>query len=212
VGTKKWPVITFRYTHGFQGIFGSDFNYDKLRINIDKRIKLGPFGVGLLTITGEKIFNTLPYPLLAVHLGNGSPIYSQFTYNLMNYGEFISDEYVSLRYRQFLEGFLINRIPLIKKLDLRLVGTANIIEGQLSQANKNSISEYTLNGSQAARTGYFTGKPYVELGYGVENILHFIRIDFVHRLSYLDPKEDPISKSLIVPRRFGVLFTVQFKL
>ncbi len=220
VGPRKWPVITVRYTHGFKGFLGSDYDYDKIRINIDKRIKLGPLGVGFLTLTGEKIFNTLPYPLLAVHLGNGSNIYSQFTYNLMDYGEFTSDRYVSLRYRQFLEGFLVNRIPLIKKLDWRLVGTTNIILGDLSAANRNSISNYTKDGFQAARTGYFTGRPYLELGYGVENILRFFRIDFVHRLTYLEQKSftfiDPNgiqqTATLPAPRKFGVLFTIQFKL
>jgi hypothetical protein len=217
VGPKKWPVITIRYSHGFKGIFGSDYDYNKLRINIDKRFKLGPIGVGFVTVTGEKIFNTLPYPLLAVHLGNGSNIYSPFTYNLMDFGEFISDRYVSVRYRQFLEGFLLNRIPLLKKLDWRLVGTTNVIFGDLSDANRKSISLYTSKGEQAARTGYFSGKPYVELGYGVENIFRFFRIDFVHRLTYLEPRTfaDPVTgaiETLPTPRKFGVLFTVQFKL
>ncbi len=220
VGPKKWPVITFRYTHGFKDVLGGDYDYDKIRLNIEKRVKLGPLGVGFITLTAEKIFNTLPYPLLAVHLGNGSNIYSQFTYNLMDFGEFTSDRYVSLRYRQFLEGFLINRIPLLKKLDWRLVGTTNIIVGDLSESNRNSISLYTKNGAQAARTGYFTGRPYLEFGYGVENIFHFLRIDFVHRLSYLEQKSFTYKDAsgveqtglLPSPRRFGILFTLQFKL
>lgn len=216
-GPKKWPIITIRYSHGFKNVFGSDYEYNKLRINIDKRFKLGPLGVGFVTVTGEKIFNTLPYPLLAVHLGNGSNIYSPFTYNLMDFGEFISDRYISIRYRQFLEGLLLNRIPLLKKLDWRLVGTTNVIFGDLSPSNRNSISLYTNKGEQAARTGYFTGKPYVELGYGVENIFRFFRVDFVHRLTYLEPRTFVDPKSGVIerlpnPRKFGILFTVQFKL
>jgi hypothetical protein len=47
------------------------------------------------------------------------------------------------------------------------------------------------------------GKPYVEMGYGVENIFKFFRVDFIHRLSYLDnPDVD----------KFKVLFSVQFSL
>ena len=203
LGLKKWPVFTFRYTHGIEGFFGSDYTYDKVRLTIDKRIRLGPLGVGIVSLTGEQIFNTLPYPLLAVHLGNQSPIYSQFTYNLMNFGEFVSDHYVSLRYRQFLEGLLLNRIPLLNELQWRLVGTANVIYGSLTEANRELISSVTNTGQSTLYTGYFTGDPYVELGYGVENIFKFFRVDFVHRLTYLDnPKA----------RRFGVLFTIQFKL
>jgi len=203
LGLKKWPAITLRYTHGIRGLFGSTFNYDKVRLSLDKRIRLGPLGVGFLNLSGEYIFNTLPYPLLAVHLGNQSPIYSQFTYNLMNFGEFVSDSYVSMRYRQYLEGLLLNRIPLLNKLQWRLVGTANIIYGSLRDSNRELISEVTSLGTKTLFTGYFTGDPYVEMGYGVENIFKFFRVDFVHRLTYLN---NPRA------RNFGVLFTIQFKL
>jgi hypothetical protein len=42
----------------------------------------------------------------------------------------------------------------------------------------------------------------------VENILKLFRVDFVHRLTYLDPTPNPNS----IVRNFGILFTVQFKL
>jgi len=204
LGLKKWPAVTFRYTRGIQGVFGSDYNYNKFRLTIDKRIRLGFLGVGNISVSGEYIPDRLPYPLLTVHLGNQSPIYSQFTYNLMNFGEFVSDESISLRYRQFFEGLLLNRIPLMNKLKWRLVGTANIIYGSLSRANRRLIAVYTPRGDLALKTGYLTtGVPYVELGYGVENIFKFFRVDFVHRMTYLDRPE---------ARPFGVLFTAQFKL
>ncbi len=203
LGALKWPVISLRYTHGVKGVFGSDFAYDKVRLNVTKRIKTGPLGVGLVTITGEYVFNTLPYPLLSLHLGNQSPLYSPVTYNLMNYGEFISDHFASMRYRQYLEGFLLNRVPLLNKLKWRLLATANVIEGGMRQSNIDLISKYTAGGEQTLPAGHFTGKPYVEVGYGVENIFRFLRIDFIHRLTYLD---NPGA------RRFGVLFTAQFQL
>jgi hypothetical protein len=203
LGTRRWPVITLRYTHGMKGVFGSDFNYDKVRLNVTKRIKTGPLGVGMVTISGEYVFNTLPYPLLALHLGNQSPVYSAVTYNLMNYGEFISDHFVSMRYRQYLEGFLLNRVPLLNKLKWRLLATANIIEGGMRQSNQDLISKYTMMGEATLPAGHFTGRPYVELGYGVENIFRFLRVDFVHRMTYLD---NPGA------RRFGILFTAQFQL
>jgi hypothetical protein len=34
--------------------------------------------------------------------------------------------------------------------------------------------------------GSLTAKPYVETGFGVENILKILRFDFMYRLSYLD--------------------------
>ncbi len=204
LGTNKWPVITMKYTRGIAGVLGSDFDYDKLRFNFTKRIKTGPLGVGYVTLTGEYVFNTLPYPLLALHLGNQSPIYSSITYNLMNFGEFISDHYASVQYRQYMEGFLLNRVPLLNKLKWRLLGTANVIMGGMRQSNQDLISKFTPSGEETLDTGFFkNGKPYIELGYGVENIFKFLRVDFVHRISYLDNTD---------ARRFGILFTAQVQL
>ena len=209
IGTTKSPVIVLRYTRGVKGISGSDFDFDKLRLSITKRIRTGPLGVGYVSINGEYIFNTLPYPLLALHLGNQSFLYSSITYNLMNYGEFTSDHFASVQYRQYLEGFLINRIPLLRKLNWRLLGTANVIMGGLREANKSLISDLTPYGEPALRPGYFEGnKPYVEVGYGVENIFRFLRVDFVHRLSYLDHVQTDGGTI----RNFGVFFTAQLQL
>lgn len=204
LGTNKWPVISLRYTYGVKGFFGSDFEYNRLRLNMTKRIKTGPLGVGYVTLTGEYIFNTLPYPLLTLHLGNQSPIYSSITYNLMNYGEFVSDHYASLQYRQYLEGFLLNRIPLLNKLKWRLLATGNVIMGGMRTANQELISQYNKNGEETLPAGYFRNyKPYIELGYGVENIFKFLRVDFIHRISYLENTD---------ARKFGILFTAQLQL
>ncbi len=203
LGAIRWPVITVRYTHGMSGVFGSDFEYDKVRLHLTKRIKMGPLGYGKVTASGEYIFNTLPYPLLAFHLGNQTPVYAAVTYNLMNYGEFISDHYASIQYRQYFEGFLLNRIPLMNKLKWRLIGTANVITGGMRDDNRKLIASQTADGQETLSAGYFTGQPYVELGYGVENIFKFLRIDFIHRLTYLDNAN---------ARPFGVFFTAQFQL
>jgi hypothetical protein len=209
IGTTKSPVITLRYTHGLKGVFGSHFDFDKLRLQFTKRIRTGPLGVGYLNFTGEYIFNALPYPMLALHLGNQSFLYSSITYNLMNYGEFTSDHYASLQYRQYLEGFLVNRLPIIRKLHWRLLGTANVIMGGLRDINKRLISDKTMSQQATLMPGFFVdNKPYIELGYGVENIFRFLRVDFVHRLSYLDHPQ-PAGGSV---RNFGVFFTAQFQL
>lgn len=204
LGTIKWPVITLRYTHGVKGVLGSDFEFDKVRLMINKRIRFGPLGVGTMNLAGEYVFNSLPYPLLSLHLGNQTPVYAQVTYNLMNYGEFISDRYASMQYQHHFEGFLLNRIPLMRKLKWRLVGSSNIIYGGMKQRNRDLIAETTSSGEETLEVGFLDeGKPYVELGYGVENIFKFFRVDFVHRLSYLDRPD---------ARRFGVLFSFQFAL
>ncbi|WP_276371960.1 DUF5686 and carboxypeptidase-like regulatory domain-containing protein [Chryseolinea sp. H1M3-3] len=204
LGTVRWPVITIRYTRGLKGVLNSNFEYDKLRLSVYRRLRFGPLGAGYMNLTAEKVFATLPYPLMALHLGNESPFYTSVTYNLMNYGEFISDQFASLKYEHHFEGFLLNKIPLMRKLKWRLVGTANVIYGSLSQKNKDIIAPITLEGEPTRTFGYFDpNRPYVELGYGVENIFKFFRVDFVHRLSYLGNPDI---------RKFAVLFSFQFTL
>ena len=200
LGAQKWPIITLRYTRGLKGVGGSDFEYDKYRFSILKRLPMGPLGTGKATITGEYINGTLPYPLLSFHIGNETPFYTDVIYSLMNFGEFFSDRFVSLQYRQYFEGFLLNRVPLMRKLKWRLTGLANVIYGDLSDENL-AMSEplpFPVGNSNLT-----LDRPYVELGYGVENIFKFLRVDFVHRLSYLENDR---------ARKFGVLFTAQFKL
>ena len=48
------------------------------------------------------------------------------------------------------------------------------------------------------------GKPYVEVGYGLENIFRFIRVDFIHRLTYID-ENHPDAKA------FGVKVNAVFR-
>ena len=205
LGTSKWPELTLRYTHGFKGVAGSDFDYDKLRLSIHKRIRFGPMGVSYVTLTGEYVFSKLPYPLLSLHLGNQTPFFAHVTYNLMDYGEFVSDRFASLHYSHHFEGFLLNRIPLMRKLKWRLVGTSNVILGGMSSMNKALIAERP--DPDDLTVGFLSrGVPYIELGYGVENIFKFFRVDFIHRVTYLDKTKNPDV------RKFGVLFSFQFNL
>jgi len=213
MGTEKWPVITMRFTKGFKGFGGSDFEYEKLRLSLYKRVKFGPLGHAYVTLSGEYIFNTLPYTLLSLHLGNQTFLYTPVTYNLMNYGEFVSDRFASLQYQHHFEGFLLNRIPLMRKLKWRLVGSANVIYGGLRSENEYTSMPETIPSDPAVNTLEYTsfenGKPYVELGYGVENIFKFVRVDFVHRLNYLNL---PTLEDTPKVRNFGVFVSFQFSL
>ena len=126
----------------------------------------------------------------------------------MNYGEFISDRSVALQYQHHFEGLLLNRIPLMRKLKWRLTASANVVYGSLSQANIDINAQYTAEGQETRPIGTFkSGLPYVELGYGVENIFKFMRIEFVHRMTYLDNNFENIST-----KKFGIRIGFQFSL
>jgi hypothetical protein len=203
LGTSKWPIFTIRYTHGFKGLAGGDFDYDKLSLNIRKSLKMGFFGTSKFSLTGQYNFSVLPYPLLKVHIGNESIFYTTAAFNLMKFSEFVSDRYVSFKYDHHFEGFLLNRIPLMKKLKWRTLATANVLYGGLRQENRDIIPDTDISGNNIEEPGFFeTGTPYVELGYGIENIFKVLRIEAIHRINYLADRPDVDN--------FGIKVSFQF--
>jgi hypothetical protein len=197
-GTTKSPTITFRYVLGAKNIFNSDFNYHKLMAKYSHTLNLGYFGKTYYKAEAGAIFGTLPYPLLKSHLGNQSIFIVGNSFNLMNNFEFISDRYASARYTHDFEGLLFNRFPLIKKLKWRTFTTGKFLIGQLSRKNQQmNPAVDVLPFSSLGR------KPYVELGYGINNIFKVLRVEAIHRLSYIDAPNI---------KKFGVKFTLELTL
>jgi len=189
LGPLKAPVFTLRYTLGIDGLLDGDFTYHKVTLNILKSLKMGFTGVSYFSLTTGKIFGDVPLPLLKGHIGNEAPFYISIAYNTMGFSEFVSDAYASLNYYHKFEGFLLNRIPLFKKLKWRAVGTANILYGEVSSDNKQIHALTGINGLPNDPIKALGKDPYVELGYGIENIFKILRIDLFHRLTYLDNRE-----------------------
>ena len=184
LGMGKWPVFRMQYTLGLAGVLGGNVSYQKLQGTIDQRLKMGLFGKTLYSISGAYIFSQVPFPLLSVHLGNNSFFYYKKAFNTMSRYEFISDHFVALQFNHFFEGFIFNRIPAIKKLGWRLLGSANIIYGGVREENRSYRLE---DGEYVPEFGFLKNNiPFVEVGYGIENIFKIVRIDAFHRLTYLD--------------------------
>jgi hypothetical protein len=194
-GPSKWPIFELNYAKGMKWING-DINYSKVNFYIYQRLNMGMFGVSRYEFDASKIFGEVPYPILKNHLGNETLFYTSAAFNTMNFNEFASDQFVSLRYRHFFEGFLLNKIPLVKKLKWRAVANANILYGSVSQKNIDNAPMKDPQGNTLQAFGRLDpSKPYVELGYGVENIFKFFRVDFFHRITYLD---NPRAKPFVV--------------
>jgi hypothetical protein len=204
IGLKRWPVFTVRYTLGVDNLLGSDFRYQKLNVLIDQSIRLGQVGRTDYRLDAGIIPSTVPYPLLKSHLGNQSPFYNSGAFNLMRYFEFVSDRYVSFRFENQFDGFLLNSLPAIKQLNWRLVATGNVLWGGVSDANRRiNPTEDPVNGGPLPTFQSLGRTPYAEVGYGIENILRVARVDFLHRLTY---RTSPGA------RTFGVKVSFQFKL
>lgn len=202
LGNGTRPKVAVNYTYGFKNLLGGDFEYHKLAFELKQNLKMGVLGRSTYAFTSGQIFSTIPYPLLKVHIGNETFFSATNAYNLMNELEFVSDRYLSLNYQHYFEGFILNRIPLMKRLKWRLVATGNILFGDVTEANRAIIPDIDKEGESVPAFGSLSfDKPYIEVGYGIENILKFIRVDAYHRLTYLDKPD--IS-------RFGVKINFQF--
>ncbi|MCE6989275.1 DUF5686 and carboxypeptidase-like regulatory domain-containing protein [Dyadobacter sp. CY323] len=194
MGNGNSPAFTFRYTLGVKHLLGGDFNYQKLSFNVKQSFRTGVIGRTYYNVTFGYIPSTLPYPLLYTPLGNESLFYVDNAFNLMRYFEFISDRYIALRMEHNFEGFLLNRIPAIRKLKLRMLATGKMFYGSVSEANLALTKTTDETGSEIQTFSRLKDRPYLEVGYGIDNIFKAGRIDFVHRLTYLNnPNVTPFA-------------------
>ncbi|AMR28264.1 hypothetical protein A0257_14990 [Hymenobacter psoromatis] len=206
VGLKKWPVFTFRYTLGSRNLFDDSNHpiYQKFNLLVTHSVSAGHFGRLAYRVEGSYIPNTVPYIILKTPLGNETPFFNVNSFNLMRYFEFVTDRSVSLRLDHHFEGVILNAIPVIKRFNWRLVATANGLYGGLTQANQNLLPPFDMNGNPLVRLHSLNSAvPYLEAGYGIENIFKFLRVDFIHRLTYRD---------LPNAHNFGVKLGAQFRL
>lgn len=202
LGGKKFPIVYFQYTAGLKGVLGSNYSYDKLQLTIDHSIRLGIWGRTNYQFVIGKTYKPVPYPLLENHIGNQTFFYTTAAFNLMNFFEYTSDQYASIKIKHDLDGLISNRIPLVRKLKWRFFLTGNVLMGSLSDANRNLLVPTTNTGEKTINVQSLDPtKPYVELGYGIDNIFKSARIDFIHRVTYRD--EPNISK-------FGIKISFRF--
>ncbi|WP_460911474.1 DUF5686 and carboxypeptidase-like regulatory domain-containing protein [Spirosoma areae] len=187
LGTKRAPVLTIRYTHGSKSL-GGDYNYDRLTLRAQQTFRLGPLGRTTYLLSAGYTPSTLPAPLLFPHIGNPTPLLTTNTFNRMQFYEFVSDRFVAIHVQHRFEGLLFNRIPGIRKLNWRLIANIDALWGNESKANQDVDSRKPLpEGTRPIHFGTLDGdKPYMEVGYGIDNIFKLIRIQAIHRLNYLD--------------------------
>lgn len=183
--TLDYPVLTVTHVTGLKGFLGSDYNYNRTDIGLQKRFWLTPFGYLDIIVKAGKVWDKVPYPLLILPNANLSYMIYPESYTNMNAMEFINDEYASWDLTYYLNGTILNRLPLLKKLQLREIVTFRGLYGNLTDKNNPFMNGEGLY--DFPEGSYTMGKdPYMEVGVGVENILKFIRIDYVWRLNYLD--------------------------
>jgi len=198
---NKYPIFTLDYTFAAPNFLGSDFDYHKVKLNIFKRFSFSFLGVAHVFLEGGKIFGEgVPMNLMFLPRANQTYSYQKYSYNLMNFLEFVSDQYVSVNAIYYMNGYLLNKLPLIRKLKWREVFTFKLLYGSVTDKNNPNVNpnliQFPTDVDGNATTFTLDEKPYMEGSVGLANIFKFGAVDLVQRFNYLDNPN--------VPSLFGV--------
>ena len=180
INTYKIPVVQFEYVYGFKRFLGSQFNYHKFTLSYAQIVPVRTIGRFEMKIQAGKILGQVPFLLTEVHDGNQTFAFSNTAFNVMNDYEFYSDQYLQWNFSHHFDGFFLNRIPGIRKLKLREVIHTRGVWGNVSAKNADFNR---LNSGFIKPLGKV---PYIEVGFGLENILKFIRWDVMWRVTHRD--------------------------
>ena len=159
---SKYPRISITYKKAIP-VFFSKINYDLASAMIYDEVNLSLLGKIAYRLKVGGFLNTKKIAFMDFKhfLGNQTILNTNEylgSYRLLPYYEFSADRwYIESHIEHHFNGFLVNKIPLIKKLRLQ-----EVIGGHLLMNNRLS--------------------KYYEINFGIENILNALRIDYV--LSY----------------------------
>ena len=192
---NNYARIFLSYSQGLKGVLNSDFDYQKLQFYYRQPVLVGGFGRLFTTLELGKTFGQVPLGLMGVIPGNQSYFIIDNTYNLLNYYDFVADQYASLHFEHHFNGRLFSRVPLLRKLNWREIVGIKGVYGTVSDENR------FINAS-----GLVYRAPediYWEYHAGIGNIFKVLRIDFAWRGSYLDI---PDANKFTVKASFGFYF------
>lgn len=185
-GATRKPIYTLRYTVGVRDVLGGNFAYQRIALSMKHSFRMGVLGRTYYSLGAGIIPDRVPYPLLYTPLGNESSFYVGNAYNLMNYFEFICDRWATVQFEHNFGGLLFNRLPVLRQLKWRELITAKVLFGSVSSANLGTIPATDAMGRPVEGFSSLNGMPYVEVGYGIDNIFKVLRLDAIHRLTYRD--------------------------
>ena len=155
---SKYPELTFTYKRAFN-VLGSDLNYDFMELLVTDNISLGLVGQSNVAIAGGGFLNDNSLTFVDFKHFNGnqtsfSDVGTIVKFELLPFYRFsTSDYFFEAHYEHHFNEFIFNKLPLIKKLNLQAVASANYL-------NTKEIGNY------------------VEFGAGIEHIFKFMRIDY----------------------------------
>ena len=187
-----YPIVHIAFGGGKAIYPGGENYYGKVLGTVEQYLRMGQTAFNY-AIEGGMYFGKLPYTMLDIPRGNETFGYYSYDFNMLNFMEYVHDKYLHAYLEYHLNGFVFNRLPLLKRIGLREVFSAKTMIGSLSDRHQ-EIVEFPVNLSKMSN-------PYIELGAGVENILRLFRVEAVWRVT---PKSTQGAPSFGLRAKFEI--------
>jgi hypothetical protein len=164
IQNEDYPVLTVNYEKSF-GISNSNYSYDLVSAVVDYNKTLGNKGDFGIKLKAGKFFNAEDISFVDYKHFNGNQTHVNIMGNYLNaynllpyYTQSTNDAYIETHVEHNFNGYIMNKIPLLNKLQWNLIGGFHQI----------NVPER---------------KPYQEFTVGFDNIgwgkFRFLRVDYV---------------------------------
>lgn len=195
------PIFTLEHTSAGKGILGSDFDYHRTEFTFEKRFWFKAFGYVDAYMNVGKVWSQSPYATLCIPNSNLGYTIQDHAFSQLNAMEFVSDQYAQWDLVYYMNGTLLNAIPLLKKLKWREVLSFRGYWGTLSDKNnpdaklddgitwRNPELFRFPSAGRPVYTDMNHNAPYMEAAVGIENIFKVLRVDYIRRINYLGHKD-----------------------
>lgn len=167
-----YPVVNVLLTGGQYTVAGDADYYLKLHLTLKHKIAIGFMRLNYVFETGQ-IFGSVPFPLLNIVRGNDTYGDSKYRFNMLNNATAALDKYASVMAEHHFNGLIMNKIPLIRAMNIRAIVSVKYLVGSLSNRH-NNVLEYPWDMQMP-------GNQYLEIGAGFENIFKLVRIEAIWR-------------------------------
>lgn len=161
---SKYPKLQLRYRKGISKWLGSDVNFDQLQLRIFDEMDFSVLGESQYNVVVGGFLNNKAMSFVDYQQFNGNEMILARDFlnhfQTTKYYQFFTNEfYVKAHYEHHFNGFIWNKLPLIRRLKWRMV---------------TGVNAFYVNQDQ-----YFA-----EAFVGIDNIFKIMRLDYVHSLTH----------------------------
>lgn len=130
---SKYPTLGIQYQKALKGVFGSDVDFELLSVDLSKsEIPMGFYGKTTFSVAAGKFLRNqvLYYPDFHHFLGNQNTVFESRInrFLFLDFYRFSTpDKYVEAHLEHNFSGFILNKVPLIRKLKLQELAGVNYL-------------------------------------------------------------------------------------